>query len=86
MSDVISLQTGKTVEIAEPCQSLIDAIKDLLEMAESGRLQSFVGTGFLADGMRVSVWADFHDNTYEMLGSIAWLQAEYIHNQTEGEE
>jgi hypothetical protein len=70
---------GSRVPSAEPNPAIVDRIRALLEMAEDGRLQSFIGTGFCADGGRLSLWCDQHTNVYEMLGSLAWLQAEYIH-------
>lgn len=53
-------------------------------MAKKGEIQSLVATGFMNDGNRYSIWADTHPNVYEMLGSIGWLQAEYLqrHNGT----
>ena len=62
---------------------LIRVLRDALARAESGELQSFIGTGFNADGTRLAVWADLHENVYEMAGALTWLQAEYIHRHTE---
>lgn len=62
--------------------NLVTALEDLVEMAKDGRLQSFIGTGFMADGARLATWFDLHDNVYEMLGSLAWLQHEYVHRHT----
>lgn len=67
----------------EPNPSLIDALRDMLRMAESGELQSFIGTGFVADGNRLSIWFNNHPNVYEMLGAIAWLEHEYVARQTD---
>lgn len=77
MSNVISLN-GVPVEPSEPNQSLISALKAALAMAESGQLQSYIGTGFTSDGLRMATWCDSHDDVYQMLGGLAWLQAEYI--------
>jgi len=66
----------------EPNEGLVGALRDLLEMAETGRLQSFVGTGFVMSGDRVSIWGGPHGNVYEMLGSIAWLEHEYVARTT----
>lgn len=82
MSNVISL-SGGTVEPSKPNQSLIDALRAVLANAESGQLQSYIGTGFTNDGLRVSTWCNTHDDIYQMLGSLAWLQAEYIKRVTE---
>lgn len=67
-----------------PLPELVNLLRDMLERAESGELQSFIGTGFCADGMRLAVWADAHVNTYEMLGALAWLQHEYVQRHTGG--
>lgn len=82
MSNVKSLPGLRVPGHAEPDPALIATIKGLLERAEAGELQSFIGTGFMADGCRISTWVDRHENVYEMLGSIAWLQAEYVNRHT----
>lgn len=63
-------------------EALIGAIRQLLDMAERGQLQSFIGAGWTNEGLRVSTWADHHEDTYQMLGSLAWLQAEYVNRHT----
>ena len=70
--DVPSALTG------EPNLGLVGALRDMLAMAETGQLQSFIGTGFTIDGNRASVWGGPHGNVYEMLGAIAWLEHEYV--------
>ena len=82
MTDNVKALPGCKAPTAEPNQALIRGMRDLLQMAEDGRLQSFIGTGFMADGARLSSWFDAHPNVYEMLGSIAWLHAEYIGRKT----
>ncbi|MDO6966978.1 hypothetical protein [Rhizobium alvei] len=72
-------------ELGEPNQPLIKAITNLLEMAKTGRLQSFVGTGFTHEGNRLSLWCDTHPDIYQMLGSIAWLEHEYVERQTKAD-
>ena len=62
----------------EPNPQLVKNLRDLLDMAETGQLQSFVGTGFTRDGLRAATWGDFHSDVYQMLGALAWLQAEYV--------
>jgi hypothetical protein len=83
MSNVQSLP-GVRPYSGEPNFALVDALRDLLTRAECGQLRSMVGTGFMLDGTRMAVWADAHDNVYEMLGALVWLQAEYVHRHTEG--
>ena len=83
MSDKVRALPGMRVPgHAEPHQPLIDNLRDLLARAEDGELQSFVGTGFMADGARLASWCDRHQNVYEMLGALSWLHAEYIHKHT----
>lgn len=67
-----------TLEPGQPNPHIIGMLEQLLAMAESGELQSFVGAGFNSQGERVSVHADTHANVCEMLGSITLLQQEYL--------
>ena len=82
MSNVHTLTTGAIQETG-PNEALIDALKNLLSMAESGQLQSYIGSGFTVDGLRVSTWCDFHDDVYQMLGTLDWLKFEYVQRRTE---
>jgi hypothetical protein len=70
-------------ELGEPNVALVALLKDILAMAESGQLQSFIGTGFTTDNLRTAVWADQHPDVYQMLGALGWLQAEYIARHAE---
>lgn len=70
-------------ELGEPNAALVAGLKDLLAMAETGQLQSFIGTGFTSDNLRMAMWADQHPDLYQMLGALGWLQAEYIKRHTE---
>ncbi len=79
---VVSLP-GNRVPSAEPNQEVIDMIETMLDHAKSGNLQSFVGTGFMADGARIAMWADTEQHVYKMLGAIAWMHAEYLHRHTD---
>jgi hypothetical protein len=83
--NVISLP-GVRAPSAAPNTTLIAALRETLERAESGEPQSFIGTGFTGAGMRFAFWCDHHTNVYEMLGAIAWLQAEYVHRHEEAAE
>lgn len=82
MSNVVPLIAGKSLPNAAPNEALIAALSDLLKMAESGQLQSYIGSGFTHDGLRVSTWCDFHDDVYQVVGSMEWLKAEYINRHT----
>jgi hypothetical protein len=65
----------------QPRESLVELLTNILERAKSGELQSFIGCGFTKDGLRLAVWHATHENVYEMLGSLAWLQHEYVHRE-----
>jgi hypothetical protein len=71
------------IDAAKPNDGLISALRQLLAMAESGQLQSYIGTGFTCDGLRMATWGDHHDDVYQMLGALAWLQSEYLHRHTQ---
>lgn len=77
MTNVVNLAGEPVRAPGEPNPALIRAIEQMLEEARSGTLQSFIGTGFLADGDRMSIWCDSHDNVWEMAGALYWLQHEY---------
>lgn len=78
--------TGNAVpDKAMPNLALIAMLSDVLKMAESGQMQSYIGTGFAHDGSRVTTWGNFHDNAYEMFGSLTWLAHEYVNRMTEWE-
>lgn len=84
MSDnVVGLFGERPPELGEPNEVLIHILKDMLEMAKSGRLQSLVGTGFTKEGNRLAVWADLHPDVYQMLGALNWLEHEYVRRHTE---
>lgn len=67
-----------------PNTALVEALQNLLAKAESGELQSFIGTGYTSCNGRLAIWVDLHDNIYEMLGSLSWLQHEYVERHTRG--
>lgn len=67
-----------------PQKSLVEMLENLVERAKEGQLQSFIGTGFTDKGERLAAWYDTHPDTYQMLGSIAWLEHEYVHRHTKG--
>jgi len=82
MANVVRLNDNTSVEDNKPNPALIEALKSLVTMAESGQLQSFIGTGFLGNSLRVSTWCDYHQDVYQQLGALAWLQHEYVERQT----
>lgn len=72
----------RPTKFGEPNQALISALEATLEHARSGRLQSLVATGFMSTGERFSLWAGHHEDVYQMLGAINWLEHEYVARQT----
>ena len=84
MSNVKYISTGDAVpDKAMPNLALIKMLSDALKMAESGQLQSYIGTGFTHDGLRLATWGNFHDDVYQMLGALNWLAHEYVNRTTE---
>ena len=83
MQKVVNFPDGGSQLPQTPNAPLVEGLRQLLEMAEAGQLQSFVGTGFTCDGLRAAHWSDYHTDVYQMLGALAWLQAEYINRHTE---
>lgn len=83
MTNVVKLPNCAHGIEGEPNQVLIDVLENLLARAKDGQVQSFIGCGFTADGCRISTWVDHHSDVYQMLGSLAWLQHEYVNRHTE---
>jgi hypothetical protein len=80
---VVAIHGAVVPEADAPNAALIQSLEDLLAFAKAGRLQSFIGAGYGDGGAsRFTTWADHHENTYEMLGSLAWLQHEYVERHT----
>jgi len=87
MTNVKYLSTGDDVpDRAQPNPALIKMLSDVLKMAESGQLQSYIGTGFTHDGLRVSTWGDYHDDKYQVLGALNWLAHDYVRRMSEGKD
>lgn len=78
MTNVVRMDGTEKPEHGAPNKCVIGACEKALEKAKSGELQSIIGTGFTADGMRFSFWGGGHDNVYEMTGSLEWLKSEYM--------
>lgn len=61
-----------------PCQDLVDTLRKLLQKAEAGDLQSFMGAGFAANGDRVSMHGGYcWENVWAMQGALYELLLEY---------
>ena len=82
MGAVVGINGIRPSALGEPRSELIGVLENLLERAKSGQLQSFVGTGFCSDGSRAAVWCDTHENVYEMLGALSWIEHEYVARHT----
>lgn len=78
MGSVVSMSGGKPPQMGEPRAELVSLIEGLLEDARSGRLQSLIATGFMSDGCRLAAHSTSDHDVYSMLGSLAWLQHEYV--------
>lgn len=84
MSNVKYISTGDDIpDKTKPNLALIKMLSEALKMAKSGQLQSYIGTGFTHDGLRLSTWGNFHDDVYQMLGSLNWMAHEYVNRMTE---
>lgn len=83
MSNVVTMPGCEPPPTGEPNDALIQGLEKLLELARSGELQSFIGTGFDIERGRVCLWADYHDSVWEMMGSLTWLVQEYTHQHSE---
>lgn len=78
VNNVVPLSGVMPSAAGEPRPSLIAILKNLLAKAESGELQSLIGTGFTHERLCVAIWHDTHENVYEMLGALNWLEHEYV--------
>lgn len=85
MSNVVSLSGKDHPATGQPRPVLVELLEDMVAKARSGELQSFIGAGFTSDGGRISLWCEGEPHVYAMLGSLAWLQHEYVHRHTDGE-
>lgn len=83
MSNVVALG-AMPPQAGEPQAALVSCLEDALALAKEGRLQSFVGTGFTSGGDRLTVWFDTHPDVFQMLGSLAWLEHEYVSRRSDG--
>jgi hypothetical protein len=87
MSDNIHTLPGvKPPDTGKPRIELVKMLKRLVELAEEGTLQSFLGVGYASDGQRLTAWCDTHEDIYQMMGSIEWLKFEYVHRRTGAEK
>lgn len=84
MTNVVKLDGTPAHIPGTPDASLVEMLADMLEMAKSGELQSFVGTGFVSNGDRVSVWHTANQiDVFQMMGAINWLEHEFADHVTD---
>lgn len=81
-SNVVGIAGHIPSVLGEPRSELVGVLENMLERAKSGQLQSFIGCGWTSGGERVSAWVDLHEDVYQTLGSLAWLQHEYVARRT----
>lgn len=62
-----------------PNPAIIEALKELLELAEGGELRAIVISGLLLDGNVVDAWYDEPDNPqpYLLLGALEALKQDF---------
>lgn len=82
MGNVVALQ-GSNPAGMPVNENLVAQLRSVLAMAETGQLQSYVGTGFTIDGLITRTWVPDHDNGYEFLGALAALQARFIEHRSD---
>lgn len=76
---VLSFPGVQQTRSGESQTDLVKVLADLFEQARGGELQSLIGTGFTADGSRLSMFGGVqYRDVYQMLGALAWLQHEYV--------
>lgn len=74
--NVIPINPDRPVNIGEPNEALISALRKALEMAEKGQLQSYIGVGFLVNGVRLASGSYRPHEAYPIIGALAWLQVQ----------
>ena len=80
-ANVVSLRGGDfdCVPREEPDAGLLKAVAKVFQMARDGKLRSFMGTGFMADGARMKCFGGaIGADVYQMLGALTWLEHEYV--------
>jgi hypothetical protein len=83
VSNVVTLFGVRTPEHGAPNDHLVQMLEEMLGMAKSGQLQSFVANGFTSEGNCLGLWVDTHLNVYEMYGTLCALSAEYVRRHPE---
>lgn len=80
MINIMPLRAGIVIAGGEPeaNESLVAALRMLVESAEKGELQSFVGVGFCANGTKVRSFCSGGEDSDAMIGALARVQREYM--------
>lgn len=82
MGNVVALQGSNPDEMPVNV-NLVEHLRAVLSMAETGQLQSYAGVGFTVDGLIMRTWVPDHDNGYEFLGALAALQARFLEHRAD---
>lgn len=84
MTDNIKTLPGvnRPSQLGEPNIALIGMLENALERAKSGQLQSLIAAGHTSEGDRFVMWGPFDEDVYRTLGSLTWLQHEYVARMT----
>jgi hypothetical protein len=81
MSNVIALG-GLPIAKQAVNEGLVKALHNALEMAKTGELQCFVGTGLLSSADRLSIFSIGQgENIFTLYGAVSMLQAELFQRQ-----
>jgi len=92
MTNVVSLH-GEPVQRSDgtiipldtsPNERLIQGLKELLVLAESGELRNFMGFGFRANGLVTRLLEDTHPNAYEVTGALEAIRHDYLNGVRHG--
>jgi hypothetical protein len=81
VSNVIAL-SGVPIAQQAVNEGLVKALHGALEMAKTGELQCFVGTGLLGNADRLSIFSIGQgENVFTLYGAVSMLPAELFQRQ-----
>lgn len=81
MSNIINLK-GLPVSTRKINEDLVKVLSSALELAKSGELQCFVGTGMTLENERVSIFSiGYGENSVTLYGAVGMLQVELFTRQ-----
>lgn len=75
-----SKQSVLKTEFSTPNLALVEALRELLALAESGELQSLISTGLMYDGNIIDGWYADPDksNPFTLVGAMEALKQDFI--------